>query len=87
MLTVTENAVRHLAELLSNADAAEEEAIRFVREGRTITPKLDCERPGDTTYEHEGNTVLLLDENVFALLGDRTLDVQDTDDGPQLTIN
>lgn len=86
MLTVTDTAVCHLAEILYGCEAADGMAIRFVREGRTITPRLDRERPGDATYEHEGSTVLLLDENVFALLENKTLDVQDTDDGEQLII-
>jgi Fe-S cluster assembly iron-binding protein IscA len=86
MLTVTDAAVRHMAEVLYQSDADDEMAIRFVQEGRTIVPKLDKERPGDATYDHEGSTVLLLDENVFALLENRTVDIQDTEDGTQLII-
>jgi hypothetical protein len=87
MLTVTDDAARHLAEILHTAEATGDTAIRFVREGRTISPTLDRERPGDVTYAYAGITVLLLDENVVAELADRTLDVQDSDDGPQLILN
>lgn len=86
MLTVTDAAVRHMAEVLYKSDASDETAIRFVQEGRTIVPRLDQERPGDATYEYAGNTVLLLAEDIVALLENRTLDIEDTEDGPQLTI-
>lgn len=87
MLTVTDDAVRHLAELLYDADAVDyNSAIRFVHEEGMIVPTLDHERPGDATYEYAGCTVLLLDEDIAAELGDGTLDVQDTDDGPRLTL-
>jgi Fe-S cluster assembly iron-binding protein IscA len=86
MLTVTEAACGHLAGLLDNANAPDNAAIRFVLEGRTITPTLDEERPDDTTYEYAGSTVLVLDERIVGLLDNRTLDVQDTDDGPQLVL-
>jgi Fe-S cluster assembly iron-binding protein IscA len=87
MLTVTDAACGHLAGLLHNAiNAPDEAAIRFVVEGHTITPTLDQERPDDTTYEYAGSTVLVLDEHVVALLDDRTLDVQESDDGPQLVL-
>jgi Fe-S cluster assembly iron-binding protein IscA len=86
MLTVTEAACGHLAGLLYNANASDEAAIRFVFEGNRITPTLDQERPDDTTYEYAGSTVLVLDEHVVALLNNRTLDVQDADDGPQLVL-
>ena len=87
MLTVTDAAVRHLAEILYDCEAADGMAIRFVHEGRTITPKLDHKRPGDTTYEHEGSAVLLLGEDVAEEINDKTLDIKDTDDGPQLILN
>lgn len=86
MLNVTDAAVRHLAEILRNTDAPDEAAIRFVLEGRTITPKLDHERAGDATYEYAGSTVLLLAEDIVAELGGRTLDVQDAENGPQLIL-
>jgi Fe-S cluster assembly iron-binding protein IscA len=86
MLTVTEAACGHLAGLLYGANAPDEAVIRFVLEGRTITPTLDQEHPDDTTYEYAGSTVLVLDEHTGALLANRTLDVQDSDDGPQLVL-
>lgn len=87
MFTVTDDAARLLAELLYEADTTDSDsAIRFVREGRTISPTLDCERPGDATYEYAGTTVLLLDKDTVAEFEDRTLDVQDTEEGLQLII-
>jgi Fe-S cluster assembly iron-binding protein IscA len=86
MFTVTDAACGHLAGLLYSANAPDEAVIRFVLEGHAITPTLDQERPDDTTYEYAGSTVLVLDEHTEALLENRTLDVQDTDDGPRLII-
>ena len=77
----------HLAELLYEADTTDaKSAIRFVREGHTINPILDHERPGDATYGYAGITVLLLDEDVIAEFEDKTLDVEDTEEGLQLIL-
>lgn len=87
MLTVTDDAARFLAELLYESDTTDtKSAIRFVREGRTINPILDQERPGDVTYGYAGITVLLLDEDVVAEFEDKTLDVEDTEEGLQLIL-
>jgi len=82
MLTVTEAASARLAEILKQEEFPEEAAIRFVREAGGLRLQSDNERPGDTTFQHEGRTVLLLDEQVSELLADETLDV----DGPKLAL-
>jgi Fe-S cluster assembly iron-binding protein IscA len=78
MLTVTEAASAHLAQMLANHDVAEDVAVRFVCEEQGIGLQQDSERPGDTTFEHKGRTVLLLDAQVTELLADGTLDVEGT---------
>lgn len=86
MLTVTEAAGSYLADLLTQANAPDDTAIRFVLKDDTITPQVDHERPGDTTFEHAGSTILVLDASLSTVLEEKTLDVQETDDGLQLIL-
>lgn len=87
MLTVTEPAVAHLADMLVEAEAPDDVAIRFVIQEQGLALGLDNERPGDATYAHGERTVLLLDEQVTQLLADKTLDVEDTAEGPRLALS
>lgn len=77
MLTVTEAAGSHLAQLLEKRDAQEGVAVRFVDDGQGITLRKDNERDGDIAFQHEGRTVLLLDAQVSKLLAEDTLDIVD----------
>ncbi len=86
MLNVTNNASAHMNQLLENANAPEDAALRFVIEGNTLGLKLDNERSGDTSFSHEEKTVLVLDEQVSQLLDDRTLDVEEGEQGEQLKL-
>jgi Fe-S cluster assembly iron-binding protein IscA len=84
MLSVTENAAAHLAEMLN--EAPDEAAVRFVPQGNGLLPQLDSERPGDTKFTHDEKTVLVLDQQISELLADKTLDVKDMGQGPQLAL-
>ncbi|HEX7009559.1 MAG TPA: hypothetical protein VF184_06225 [Phycisphaeraceae bacterium] len=86
MLTLTETARAHLARLLNEAGAPEDAAARFVAGPQGLTLYLDNLRPGDETFEYEGRTVLVLDEQVADILSERTLDVEETEEGPTLTL-
>jgi hypothetical protein len=86
MFTITDAAGEHLSVLLDNANASQDMAIRFVLEDNTLTPKMDNTRPGDTTFEHEDRTVLVLDADVSDTLSEATLDVQPTDEGMALVL-
>lgn len=85
MLTVTENASQHLSELLS--EAPDDAVVRFVPHENGLAVQLDNVRSEDVTFEHEEKPVLALDPQVSEALSDRTLDVQSTDEGPQLAIS
>lgn len=88
MLTVTESAGTHLANLLTTSDAPDDAAVRIAHDDRQgWSLLLDNVEPGDQTYEHEGRTVLLIDERAAALLGDVTLDVQLDEEEAHLTIS
>jgi hypothetical protein len=64
--------------LLKQQRVAENIAVRFVYEGQAIALRKDSERPGDTTCQHEGRTVLVLDARIAELLAKDTLDLADT---------
>ena len=86
MLTLTDAAAVHLTELLTAAEAPDDVAVRCVRSEEGLALQMDSERPGDDTFAHEGRTVLLLDSDVSEALTDRTLDVEDSVDGPRLAL-
>jgi hypothetical protein len=86
MFAITYEAGEYLTELLDNANVSEETAIRFVFEDNALTPRLDIGRPGDVSFDHEGRTVLVLDNHVSQAVSDHTLDVKTTDEGPQLVL-
>jgi Fe-S cluster assembly iron-binding protein IscA len=75
MLNVTTAARAYLSNLLEQADAPPECAVRLVVESGKLAAAIDRERDGDATFAHEGNTVLVLDETVSTVLDDRTLDL------------
>ena len=86
MLTVTEAACVHLAQMLDNANASADAAVRFVAEDDTIKPTLDSIRSGDVRFEFAGKTVLALDEQMALTLYDHILDVDDDSDATQLIL-
>lgn len=86
MLMMTEAAAELLSEILDNANAAEETAVRLVIADNALTPTLDHPQPGDETYDHDGRNVLVLDEQVSQVLTESTLDVQATAEGLQLVL-
>lgn len=84
MLTVTENAAEHLAKLL--VEAPEDLTARIVRQPSGLGIQLGDVQPDDATFEHEGRTVLALDPVLIETLSHKTLDVQTTEQGPQLSL-
>ena len=86
MLTVTEPARAHFAQMLVEAQAPGNAAVRFVRTKQGIGLELDVARPSDTPFAHEGRTVLVLDEVVTELLADKTLDVESAGEGSKLAL-
>jgi Fe-S cluster assembly iron-binding protein IscA len=87
MLNVTESAGSHLAQLLEESEAPDDAAVRIAhdnQEGWSLS--LDMADPGDQKYAHNGKTVLIIDEESAALLGDVTLDVQLDEAEAHLTI-
>jgi Fe-S cluster assembly iron-binding protein IscA len=86
MLTVTKAAGTRLAHYIERQQCRPAVAVRLTQDGRRIMTTVDEKRPGDTTFEHQGRTVLLLDERLAQLLADETLDIRQTDEGDRLTL-
>jgi Fe-S cluster assembly iron-binding protein IscA len=87
MLTVTQDARSVLADILDQGNAPEDVALRLVAESGALHLKPDQERPEDTSFDVDGKTVLVVDEQLASDLSDVVLDAQQTPDGPQLTLN
>jgi Fe-S cluster assembly iron-binding protein IscA len=84
MLTVTKAAYAHLAQLLDEAEGAKGIAVRYVIDKNGFTMRFDQPRSDDTTFEHGGQAVLALDEQVSRALAHKTLDVKQTVGGAVL---
>jgi Fe-S cluster assembly iron-binding protein IscA len=86
MLSITEAAGTHLVGLLDSSEAPDGAAARFVADAQGLSLKLDQPREGDEKVEHDGRTVLLMDDRVSQLLSNMTLDIEKTDEGQALTL-
>ncbi len=86
MFILTDAAREHLSELLDQAQAPEGAAARVVIEDEGLTLSIDHPQEGDETFEHEGRTVLLLAPQVAEALDGQTLDVEQGEDGPVMTV-
>jgi Fe-S cluster assembly iron-binding protein IscA len=82
MLIVTEAAAAHLAQMLDAQKAPPNMAVRFTVEGQSIAMQPDTVREGDSVFQHEARTVLLLDEEMAKLFADDRLDL--TENGLEL---
>ena len=86
MFMVTAAALDRLSRKLTHKEAADNEALRFTRRKRGWRLRLDCARPADTAFSHDGRSVLLLDAAVSQTMTNMTLDVRSTDSGPRLKL-
>lgn len=87
MLTVTETAGEFLSDVLDQSNAPADSAVRLVVGDGELSAAIDAQRPGDTTYDHQGRKVLLLDPKASDALAERTLDLQATPDGNRLGLS
>ena len=88
MLTVTEGAKQLLKGILTSHSDDPEVAVRL-----SFNPPsefgivLDREAEGDQVVEHQGSKVLLVASELVPVVEGITLDVQDTPEGPKLTMS
>ncbi len=86
MLTMTEAAGAHISHLLGEARFTGEVAMHLVPGDEGMRLLLDRPQPRDIRLEHEGKTVLVLNEGAAELVEDASLNVRDTEDGPKLVL-
>ncbi len=88
MFTVTEAASAHLAQLLAEAETSENEnvVIRISQGKDGLGLMFSQAGPEDTTFAHEGVTVLAIDEKLSQALANNTLDVETTENGTSLQL-
>ncbi len=86
MLNASDAACAFISEMLTSSEAPDESAVRIAIEEDQLSMKLDEEKPGDETFLHEGKTVLLVDAEMSQVLDGKMLDVEDTEEGPKLTV-
>ena len=88
MFTITEAAGAHLAEMLAEKETPENEnaVIRISRKKDGLSLMLGQAGPDDTTFAHDGVTVLVIDEELSQALANNTLDMQMTENGTALQL-
>ena len=86
MIGVTDQAKRQLKKVYDNVDMAQA-GIRLVdRGGANIGLGIDIEKSGDKTVEFEGCKILKVEQSLADRLTGITLDVEETEEGPQLVL-
>jgi len=88
MFAITPGARAHLALVLEAADVPDDDnpVIRLFLGNEGLGLALDLEKPEDTKFEHEGNTILVVDDKLTQALEGKTLDVEVTEQGESLTL-
>jgi len=88
MLTVTDSAKQLLKEtLLAYSDDPETGLRLSLKPPGQLGVGLDSEEEGDQVVEYEGAKVLLVAANLDAVVDGKTLNVEDTAEGPKLVIS
>jgi Fe-S cluster assembly iron-binding protein IscA len=87
MVTVTERAAQILEEIQEGHEESATKVVRLVnREGR-FEFAFDERREGDQVIQNGDTDVLLVGTDVSDLLGEATIDCQDTPTGPRFTLS
>ena len=86
MLNVSYTAVERLGLMIAEANVPDDAVVRVVVEGRGVNLGIDIVRPGDTTFDHGGKVVLVIDEQTGEFLADMYLDVEVTGEESQLVL-
>lgn len=87
MIAVTERAKQELKRILADREGNSQDGLRLlVSSPGEFGLSTDTEMPGDQVVKHEGVKVLLVEEGLATSLDGVILDVEDTPDGPKLTI-
>ncbi|GBD14972.1 hypothetical protein HRbin25_00859 [bacterium HR25] len=86
-LKVTDKAAELLREIKEELAEAPDQTLRLVQREGSFELAFDEAREGDQVYHSEGIPVLLVSPSVADLLANATIDVEETDQGPRLTLS
>ena len=87
MLNVTKRAKRELKRILTTSVDMPQARLRLMaRERGGLGLGVDIESPSDRLVEHDGATVLVVDDKLAMTLEGVTLDIDDTPEGAELVI-
>ncbi len=86
MVTLTYTAGEHMAYMLAEQEDRDDVVVRIKLTKGDVEMQPDKIRPGDETFDHNGNVVLVLDQQTSQLLGNKTIDLMTDDDGSHLII-
>ena len=86
MVTVTERAVQLLKELQEGHEESADKVLRLVKRDEGFQFAFDEQREGDEIVQSGDTDVLLVGADVTALLGEATIDCQETPAGPRFTL-
>jgi Fe-S cluster assembly iron-binding protein IscA len=88
MVTVTDRATQELRNILAEVTTKPGQALRLVaRPGSDFGLGLDEEREGDEVVAADGEKILLIAREIADVVGDATIDIQDTGKGHELVIS
>ncbi len=87
MVTVTYTAAEHMAYTLSEHQVRDDVVLRIKLTKGDVEMQPDKIRPGDEAFDHNGRVVLVLDQQISQLLGNKTIDLMTDDDGSHLILN
>ena len=83
-LEITDAAGEYLLQMLEKASAGD--SIRFVFGLAGLEPQPSAVLPGDMVFTYQGQEVLVLDTTMVQMLAGKTLDVEETQQGPILRL-
>ncbi len=86
MLTLTPEASEYLLEISEEADLPEDGALRLIATPDGLRIQEDELRPGDITFEHHGQLILVMNDPMAQRCIDRTLDIILDLEGPILAL-
>ncbi len=86
MVTLTYTAGERMAYMLSEHHDRDDVVMRIKLTKGDVAMQPDKIRPGDETFDHNGNVVLVLDQQTSQLLGNKTIDLMTDDDGSHLIL-
>jgi Fe-S cluster assembly iron-binding protein IscA len=86
MVTVTEHAAQLLKEIQQGHEESADKVLRLVNQDDAFQFAFDEPREGDQIVQSGDTDVLLVGTDVSELLGEATIDCQDTPAGPRFTL-